>query len=91
MAVVTSETNLMDKIILSNLELKADQMMIAGEKKRKIYGLADEVAAYEKQIFKRAMVHCRTTRELASYLNVSQPTIVRKLQKHGLSGLARRL
>jgi len=53
--------------------------------------LTEEVMAFEKQIVKRAMTQCRTTRELASYLNVSQATVVRKLKKYGLSDLPQRL
>lgn len=38
----------------------------------------------EASILREAKEHCRTTVEMARYLGVSQPTIVRKLQKHAL-------
>lgn len=44
-----------------------------------------EVSSLEKQILERALKNCRTTRELARHLGISQPTVVRKLKKHRLS------
>lgn len=41
----------------------------------------DEV---EKQLLELSKHHCRTTREMADFLKISQPTVVRKLKKHGL-------
>jgi PAS domain S-box-containing protein len=41
----------------------------------------DEV---EKQLLVEASRHCKTTRQMSTYLNISQPTVVRKLKKHGL-------
>jgi len=41
----------------------------------------------ERTTLQRAIPHCRTTRELARYLGISQPTVVRKLRKHGLGRL----
>ena len=44
--------------------------------------LADEVNAFEREILKRAIQQCRTTRELSKALGVSQPTVVRKMKKY---------
>jgi PAS domain S-box-containing protein len=88
MAVVMSDTVLIDETILRNLEGKTAFQSLTTFKNRKIAGLNQEIMAFEKQILKRAMALCRTTRELAGYLNISQPTVVRKLRKHGLSGLS---
>jgi PAS domain S-box-containing protein len=38
----------------------------------------------EKQLLIEAGKHCRTTRQMSTYLNISQPSVVRKLKKHGL-------
>jgi len=38
----------------------------------------------EKRLLLRARKSCRTTRQMAEYLNISQPSIVRKLRKHGI-------
>ena len=87
MAVVLSDTDLVDETILRNLEDKTELSAFTNLEKRNTAGLTQEVMAFEKQVLQRAMARCRTTRELAGYLKVSQPTIVRKLRKHGLTGL----
>ncbi|MGB3221587.1 MAG: sigma 54-interacting transcriptional regulator [Desulforhopalus sp.] len=38
----------------------------------------------EKQLLQASKTHCRTTREMADFLNISQPSVVRKLKKYGL-------
>jgi len=87
MAVVLSDTDLVDETILRNLEDKTELSAFTNLEKRNLTGLTQEVMAFEKQILQRAMARCRTTRELAGYLKVSQPTIVRKLKKHGLTSM----
>jgi PAS domain S-box-containing protein len=49
--------------------------------------LPDAINVAEKELFEAAVSKCRTTRELARYLGISQPTVVRKLRKHGISRL----
>jgi len=44
----------------------------------------DMLSALEKEMLKNAMRHCKSTREMAQFLNISQPTVVRKLKKHSL-------
>ena len=39
----------------------------------------------EKQILSNSLEKFKTTREIAKALGISQPTVVRKLAKHGLS------
>ena len=68
MAVVMSDTDLIDETILRNLEDKTEGHRVAILEKRSKTGLNQELAAFEKQILQR--------------------TIVRKLKKHGLSGLS---
>ena len=50
-------------------------------------GLPGAVMDAEKATLERAISLCRTTRDLARHLGVSQPTVVRKLRKHGLGRL----
>ncbi len=38
----------------------------------------------ERQLLLRAKKNCRTTRQIAEYLNISQPSVVRKLKKYDL-------
>ena len=46
--------------------------------------LPDILEETEIRVLKQAQKHCKSTTEMAKYLGVSQPTIVRKLQKYGL-------
>jgi len=50
-------------------------------------GLPGAVMDTERTTLQRAISLCSTTRELVRYLGVSQPTVVRKLRKHGLGRL----
>lgn len=47
--------------------------------------LTDEICAVEKEMLEKALRQFKTTRELARHLGISQPTVVRKLKKYGLS------
>jgi len=44
--------------------------------------LTEQLAQYERALFMQARQKCRTTVEMAKYLGISQPTVVRKLQKY---------
>jgi len=46
--------------------------------------LPGKLMAVEYDMLMQAVAQCRTTREAATFLGVSQPTVVRKLKKHGL-------
>ena len=46
--------------------------------------LPERLAAVERMWLIQAQEHCTTTREMAEYLGISQPTVVRKLKKHDL-------
>jgi PAS domain S-box-containing protein/TyrR family helix-turn-helix protein len=43
------------------------------------------VAEIERELIQKALSHCKSTRELAKYLGVSQPTVVRRLKKYGIT------
>ncbi|VFQ46515.1 pas fold [Desulfoluna butyratoxydans] len=47
--------------------------------------LKGKMDAYEKEILRQAVDMHRTTREVGDYLGIDQSSVVRKLQKHGLS------
>ena len=83
-AVVMSDTTMMDENVLN---------LPASRQLRRLYepgrielssGLSQCVDRLEKRILQKAIQTCRTTRQLASVLRTSQPTVVRKLKKHGL-------
>lgn len=46
--------------------------------------LTQAMDAYEKQLLEEALAHCESTYQLAEYLGLSQPTVFRRLRKHGL-------
>lgn len=48
-------------------------------------GLAAKLAEVERQCLLEARQNCRTTREMAAALGISQPSVVRKMKLHGLS------
>lgn len=84
-AVVMSEGDVIDTVILSSIgkEVLEDRWEVRGSDK-KINNLVDMLSALEKEMLKNAMRHCKSTREMAKFLNISQPTVVRKLKKHRL-------
>ncbi|MBW2614498.1 MAG: Fis family transcriptional regulator, partial [Deltaproteobacteria bacterium] len=47
--------------------------------------LTEKLQHVERKVLKNALVHCSSTREMAKYLGISQPSVVRKLKKHGIS------
>ena len=49
--------------------------------------LNERLQSYERILLKDAMKFCSTTREMATYLNISQPSVIRKLKKAGLKML----
>ena len=46
--------------------------------------LKEVLEKVERQWLKRAYERCRTTIDMAKYLGISQPSVVRKLQKYGI-------
>ncbi|MCD4674770.1 MAG: sigma 54-interacting transcriptional regulator [Desulfobacula sp.] len=47
--------------------------------------LADKIWAIENEMLMQASIRCRTTREAAIFLGISQPSVVRQFKKHGIS------
>ncbi|MBN1999088.1 excisionase family DNA-binding protein, partial [candidate division KSB1 bacterium] len=43
------------------------------------------ISIHEREILKTAMMKCKSTREMADYLGISQSTVVRKVRKHKIS------
>ena len=48
-------------------------------------GFNEELLKFERKKLIKAIDKSDSTRDLASYLGISQSTVVRKLKKHGLS------
>ena len=47
--------------------------------------LSSALEQLERRLLAEARRHCRTTYEIADYLGISQPSVVRKLRKHGFA------
>lgn len=47
--------------------------------------LSEKIWGIEKETLIQAAMKCRTTREAALFLGISQPSVVRKFKKHGLA------
>jgi len=86
-AVVMSEKDVLDDFIVRILEGEVEKQKNSGSEKQHKLSLTDKVLATERKILKGAMLRCKSTREMANYLETSQPTVVRKMKKHGLSRL----
>jgi len=85
-AVIMSEGKRIDTHILSSIGNEVlDEWSQTTPKERGINNLADVLATLEKEMLKAAKRQCRTTRDMAKFLNVSQPSVIRKLKKHQLS------
>jgi PAS domain S-box-containing protein len=83
-AVVMSENESVDEIIHQSLTAGANNYTAAINDTQKRNSLTDHILDVEKKIIKNAMTRCKSTREMARYLKISQPTVVRKLKKHRL-------
>ncbi|MGZ0085890.1 sigma-54 interaction domain-containing protein [Caldibacillus thermoamylovorans] len=54
------------------------------EKRNEPSTLKEAIEQVERQWLLRAVKQCKTTYEMADYLGISQPTVVRKLKKYGV-------
>ncbi len=85
-AVIMSEGRDIDGTLLSSIGNEVfEEWSQDIQVNKKIHNLSDVLAALEKEMLKTAMRKCRTTRDMAAFLNISQPSVVRKLKKHNLS------
>ena len=50
-----------------------------------IAGMTVKLKETESKMLKTAFMQCKSTREIARYLGISQPSVVRKLKKYGIS------
>jgi PAS domain S-box-containing protein len=85
-AVVLSEERHIDAFLLASIQKKRGPLLSTGPLASFSTPLnfTDTMNQMEKQLLVASRNHCRTTREMADFLNISQPSVVRKLKKHGL-------
>jgi len=81
-AVVMSDGDSLDDFILNTISEKTGKSHLTGKDR---FSLTDELQAVEKELLKKARSCCRTTRDMADFLKISQPSVVRKMKKFGLS------
>lgn len=84
--VVLSEEATLDTFLLASMENSefTDRTSSDQSDPPMEIDLSSSLLALERKLILEAQQHCRTTREMATYLNISQPSVVRKLKKHGL-------
>jgi PAS domain S-box-containing protein/TyrR family helix-turn-helix protein len=85
-AVVLSEDRNLDEFIQQSLgneaseKIQTDSNHIIAPSK-----LTVKLKETESKMLKTAYMQCKSTREIARYLGISQPSVVRKLKKYGIS------
>jgi PAS domain S-box-containing protein len=83
-AVVMSENESVDEMIHQSLSADAGHCVTPSITAHQGKGMTDQIFDAEKEILQNAMTRCKSTREMARYLKISQPTVVRKLKKYRL-------
>lgn len=81
-AVVMNEGDLIDEAIQQSLRSTPSFREHDDESAFPRGTLFERLAHYEREILKRTQSYCRSTREMAAALGISQPTVVRKMKKH---------
>jgi PAS domain S-box-containing protein len=82
-AIIMSEGKRIDQYILSSIGNDVlDEWSQTSPKEKRINNLAGVLATLEKEMLKAAKRQCRTTREMAKFLNISQPSVIRKLKQY---------
>lgn len=86
-AVVISDDPELDRLIERSLKVSGDfsfNSLGVGGPSRSKESLGEQLAVLEKEILLSATSHCKSTKEVALTLGISQPTAFRKMKKHGL-------
>lgn len=84
-AVLISDKEILDDFIADTFERSATEKPSNSRRGEKGQRLQEKVLVLEEELLRGALKACRSTREMARYLGVSQPTVVRKLKKHNMA------
>jgi len=85
-AVVLSEDRYLDEFIQKSLGYDtSEEIQIASNPTTAPSLLTVKLKETESKMLKTAFMQCKSTREIARYLGISQPSVVRKLKKYGIS------
>lgn len=82
-AVVMCDKKFLDDYIIQALKMESAQAP-ADCVPQENSGLKERLAAVECEMLSQAADQCANTRQAADFLKISQPTVVRKFQKHGI-------
>ncbi|MCP4672251.1 MAG: PAS domain S-box protein [Desulfobacula sp.] len=83
-AIVMCDRRSLDDYLISTLS-KTKPFKAKAQPLKKDRTLSERILAVENEMLMQAAIKCRTTREAAGFLGISQPTVVRKLKKHGIT------
>lgn len=86
-AILIGEKEVMDDLCMKGSDYVIENWSGPGNENKRVLSLSEEVGAVEREILKIATRRCKTTRAMARYLKVSQPTVIRKMRKHGIDYL----
>jgi transcriptional regulator with PAS, ATPase and Fis domain len=85
-AVVMSEDNRIDQFIQASLrEAGSARSPTTSHAIESRLSLSDKLCEVERELLRKAKLQCRSTRQMAQLLGISQPSVVRKLHKHRLA------
>jgi PAS domain S-box-containing protein/TyrR family helix-turn-helix protein len=85
-AVVLSEERNLDEFIQKSLGYEtSEEFRTVANRTAAPSILTVKLKETESKILKTAFMQCKSTREIAKYLGISQPSVVRKLKKYGIS------
>ena len=85
-AVVLSEDLYLDEFINKSLGYEiSEEIQTAANRTLTPSKLTVKLKETESKMLKAAFMQCKSTREIARYLGISQPSVVRKLKKYGIS------
>jgi PAS domain S-box-containing protein/TyrR family helix-turn-helix protein len=87
-AVIMSDRDVLDDFIIGSVGSGMDRapgLPIEGKASKSLH---EGIERAEREMIEKAVRKCKSTREMAKYLGVSQPTVVRKLKKYRLSNSA---
>jgi DNA-binding NtrC family response regulator len=80
-AVVMSESDVIDDFIIDTIGAECYSPNMPATYSGNLF---EKIGNFEKDQLKDALRLCKTTREMAKYLGISQSAVVKKLKKHGL-------
>ncbi len=86
-AVAMCDRRQLDDYLVRFTETPAPPVAGSGFRKARI-SLGQAIETVEHDMLMQAAARCRTTREAAAFLGISQPTVVRKFKKYGIAMIA---